>query len=116
MLWQPKTHRHVKHFLRELDRPFHPGTATGEHDAGGNSLLKTAAAQFVAHQAKQFLVARLDDLRERLARQTAGGPFTDAGYLDALVWICQLRESARVAHLDVLGVLRRRAHRDRDIV
>ncbi len=37
-------------------------------------------------------------------------------HLDALVGIGELRQRAGVAHLDVLGVLRGRAHRHRDVV
>ena len=68
-LRHPEAHRHVEHLLGELDRAFHLGAAAGEHDAGGDHLLEAAAAQLLAHQAEQLLVARLDDLGERLPRQ-----------------------------------------------
>ena len=77
---------------------------------------KPRAAQLIAHQAEQLLVARLDDLGERLARQPPRRPVADARHLDGLVGIRELRQRARVLDLDVLGVLGRRAHGHRDVV
>ena len=68
---------------------------------------KPLRAQLLAHQAEQLLVARLDDLGERLARQASRRALADARHLDALVGVGELRERAGVADLDVLGVLRR---------
>ena len=111
-----EAHRHVEHLLGQLDRAFHLGAAAGEHDARGDHLLEAAAAQLLAHQAEELLVARLDDLGERLPRQAPRRALADARHLDALVGIGELRERAGVADLDVLGVLRRGAHRDRDVI
>src|SRR5437867_12154740 len=111
-----ETHRHVEHLLGELDRAFHLGAATGEHDAGGDHFLQAAAPQLLVHESEQLLVARLDDLGERLARETARGALADARHLDALVGVGELRQRAGVADLDVLGILGRCAHRDRDVV
>src|SRR5215472_11547070 len=68
-LRDPEAHGYVEHFLGELDGAFHLGAAASEHDAGGYHFLEAAAPQLLAHQAKQLLVARLDDLGERLSRQ-----------------------------------------------
>ena len=106
----------MEHFLGELDGAFHLGAAAGQHDAGGDHFLEAAAPQLLAHQAEQLLVARLDDLGERLSREAPCRALADRGHLDALVGIGELRERAGVTDLDVLGVLRRRAHRHRDVV
>src|ERR1700722_19745159 len=116
LLRHPEAHRHVKHFLGKLDRAFHLGAAAGEHDARGDELLEAASAQLLAHEAKELLIARLDDLGERLAREAPCGAVTDARHFDALVRIGKLRERAGVADLDVFGVLRRRAHRHGNVV
>src|SRR5205085_7970530 len=108
-LRDPQAHRHVEHFLGEFDGAFHLGAAAGEHDAGGDHFLEAAAPQLLAHQAKELLVARPDDLGERLAREAAGGALTDARHLDALVGVGELPVRAGVADLDVLGVLGRGA-------
>ena len=81
-----------------------------------NGLLEAGAAQLVADQPEQLFVAGLDDLGERLARQAPRRPVADARHLDGLVGIGELRQRTGVADLDVLRVLRRRAHRHRDVV
>ena len=44
---------------------------------------KPERAQLLAHQREELLVARLDDLGERLAREPARRPVADARHLDA---------------------------------
>src|SRR5689334_20068022 len=68
LLGQAEPDGHVKHFLGELDGAFHLRAAAGQDDARGDDLLEAAAPQFLADEPKQLLVARLDDLSERLAR------------------------------------------------
>src|SRR5215469_4801393 len=115
-LRDPEAHGYVEHFLGELDGAFHLGAAAGEHDAGGDHFLEAATPQLLAHQAEELLVARLDDFGERLSRQAPRRTLADRGHFDAFVGIGELRERTGVADLDVLGVLRRRAHRHRDVV
>src|SRR5208283_230464 len=116
VLGHAEPHRHVKHLLGELDGTFHLGAAAGEHDASRHGLLQPGAAQLVANQCEQFLVARLDDFGERLAREPPRRTVADARHFDGLVGIRELRQRAGVLDLDVLGVLSRRAHGDRDVV
>src|SRR5260221_634645 len=116
VLRHPQAHRHVEHFFRELDGAFHLGTAAGQHDAGGHRLLEARAAQFVANQREQFLVARLHDFGQGLAREPAGRPVAHARYLDGFIGVGELRQRTGILDLDVLGVLRGRAHGHRDVV
>src|SRR5262245_34045295 len=111
-----ETDRHVEDFLGELDGALHLRAAAGQHDAGRDRLLEARAPELVADQREQFLVARLDDLGERLAREPARRTVADRGHLDGFVGIGELRQRAGVADLDLLRVRRRRAHRDRDVV
>src|SRR4029077_7982070 len=101
-LGYPEAHRYVEHFFRELDGAFHLGAAAGQHDAGGDHFLEAAAPQLLAHQTEELLVARLDDLGERLPREAPRRPLPDRGHLDALVGIGELRERTGVTDLDVL--------------
>src|SRR6185437_16669029 len=80
------------------------GAPAREHDPGGDRLLEAAPAKLLAHEREQLLVARLNDLRERLPRETPRGAFTDARHFDRLVGIGELGERAGVADFDVLGV------------
>ena len=116
VLRHAQAHGHVEHFFGELDGAFHLGTAAGEHDAGRHLLLEACTAQLVANQSEQLLVARFHDLRERLPRQAPRRAIAHARHFDGLVGIRQLRQGAGVLDLDVLGVLRRRAHRHGDVV
>src|SRR5882724_10858214 len=116
VLRHAQAHGHVKHLLGEFDGAFHLGTAARQHDAGRHLLLQAGAAQFIADQTEQLLIARLDDLGERLPGQTPRRPVAHARHFDGLVGICQLRQSAGVLDLDVLGVLRGRAHGHGDVV
>src|SRR5579863_8512169 len=90
LLRQAEPHRHVENLLGELDRALHLGAAAREHHSGGDHLLEAAAAQLLAHQAEELLVARLDDLGERLAREAPRGPVADARHLDALIGVGEL--------------------------
>src|SRR6185369_9347499 len=108
--------RHVEHFLGELDRALHLGAAAREHDAGRDHLLEAAAPELLAHELIELLVTRLDDLGERLLRQSPRRPVADARHLDRLVGIGELRQRARVLDLDFLGVRQRRPKRHRDVV
>ena len=82
VLRDAEPHRHVKHFFRELHRAFHLRAAAGEHDARGDHFLEARAAQLFANQREQLFVARLDDFRERLARQPARRAIADARHFD----------------------------------
>ena len=96
-------HRHLQHFLGQLDDAFHLRSAAGEHHAGAHVLFEAAAAQFGLHHLEDFLVARLHRLRERMARQAARRTIAHARHLDAFLGRGQLRERAGVTHLDLLG-------------
>src|SRR6185503_6311735 len=111
-----QAHRHVEHFFRELDGAFHLRAAAREHDAGGHELLEARAAQLFANELEQLLVARLDDLRQCLAREPARWPVADARHLDRLVGVRELRQRAGVLDLDLLGVRQRHAQRHGDVV
>src|SRR5450755_1341041 len=116
VLLHAEPHRHVKHLFGELDCPFHLRGAAGQYDPGRHRFLESRAPQFVSDQREQLLVARLDDLGECLARQTARRPVAHAGHFDRLVRIRKLRQRARILDLDVLRILRWRAHRHSDVV
>src|SRR5690606_29755266 len=57
VLRNAEPHGHVKHFFRKLDRAFHLRAAAREHDACCDHFLETRAAQLLANQREQFLVA-----------------------------------------------------------
>src|SRR5262245_20178622 len=71
VLRNAQPHRHVENFFRELHGAFHLRAAAGEHDARGDHFFEAGATQLLANQSEQFLVARLDDFGERLAREPA---------------------------------------------
>src|SRR3546814_7359148 len=49
-------HRHLQHFLGQLDHAFHLRGAAGEHHPGAHVLLETRAAQFGLHHLEDLLV------------------------------------------------------------
>jgi len=63
-----QAHRQVENFLAQFDHALHRAAAAGDHDAGRQQFLESAAAQLLLDQRIQFLDARLDHLREGLAR------------------------------------------------
>src|SRR3569833_364047 len=89
-LRQAEANGHVENFFSKLDGAFHLGAAARKNDAGGDDFLEAAAAQLFAHEAEQFLVARLHDLVERLTGETPRRSIADARHLDALIGIGEL--------------------------
>src|SRR3989338_1020470 len=110
-----QAHRHVENFFAQLDHALHRAAAAGDHDAGRQQILESAAAQFLLHQRIQFLDARLDHLGQRLPRQHARAALAHARHFDGAI-IGHLAQRTAVLDLDVLGILRRGAQRHRDIV
>ena len=109
-------HGHVEDLLGELDHALDLRGAAGQHDPGGDQVLVAAAAQLRLHEREQLVVARLDDLGERLPRQLTRGGDRRRRHLDGLVGAGELRERAGVLDLDLFGMLRRRAQRHGDVV
>src|SRR6266566_4574049 len=116
VLRNAQAHRHVEHFLGQIDHAFHLGATAGDDDAAAEHVLETAAAQLRLHQSVKFFDARLDHFRQRLARKLARRAVAHARHVDGLFAARELRQRAAEFFLDVLGVRRRRAQRDGDIV
>ena len=111
-----ESHWHVKHFFCEFHCAFHLCASARQYHARRDHFLEARAAQLFADQRKQFFVARLDDFRERLTRKPTRRAISDARHFDGFVRVRELRQRASKLHLDLFGVMRRRAQTDGDVV
>src|SRR5450631_1529624 len=116
VLRQAHAHRHVEDLLAELDHALHQGRSAGDHDPRREPLLEAGRTQFPLDQRIELLDARLDHLRERLARKLSRPALSHAGHLDHVARARELAQRHAVGDLQLLGVLGRRAQRHRDVV
>src|SRR3990167_1262903 len=111
-----QSHRHVENFFCQIDRAFHAGGASGEHDASGDHVFVAGAAQFGLHQRKQFVVTGFHHFGQSLARQLARWAVADTGHLNRFIRPRQLGQRAGVSYFDVVGVFGGRAQGHGDVV
>ena len=90
VLRRAQPYRHMEYLLGQFDGAFHLRAASGDHNAGGDQLLETTAAQFIANQSEQFLESRFYDLGQRLPRKPSRRPLTNARHLYRLVRVGEL--------------------------
>src|SRR5262249_5077480 len=100
----------------QLRHPPHDRRAASQHDARHRHVLESGAREIARHEREDLLDARLDDLRQDVPRELARFAPTDGGHLHALVVLHERGERAPVALLQLLGIARRRAQTDRDVV
>src|SRR5690348_5545608 len=112
----PDAHRHVEDLLAQLHHAFHQRGPAGDHDSRGEQLLQSRGAQLALDERVELLHARLDHLRQRLARELARPAFAHARHVDHVGRARELAQRHAVRDLQLLGVLGRRAQRHRDVV
>jgi hypothetical protein len=109
-------HGLIEHGLRELRHALEDRGAARDDDTRRRRVLDAGAPQLAGDEGEDLLDARLDDLREHLARELAGLAAADRRHVHGLLRGHERRERAAVALLHVLGVGHGRAQADRDVV
>src|SRR2546426_5433728 len=109
-------HGLVEDRLRQLGHALHDRRAAGDDHAGRRRVLESRAAQLARDERENLLDARLDDLRQDLARELARLAPAHRRHVHRLLRGHERGERAAVALLERLRVGHRRAQADRHVV
>src|SRR5712664_3503450 len=109
-------HGLVEDRLGQLGNPLHDRAPAGDDHARRQRLFESRAPHLARHEAEDLLDARLDDLRQHLARELARLAPAHRGHVHRLLRGHQRGERAAVVLLERLGGGERRAQADRDVV
>ena len=102
--------------LGQLDRTFHLRRTAGQDDPCGDQVLVTAASQLGLDQGEKLVITGFDHFGQSLSGEFPGWAVAHAGDLDGFSSAGQLSQGTSISNLDLLGILRRRAQRHRDVV
>src|SRR5262245_12491517 len=112
---RPTSNWQIEDLLGDLRHPLENRPASREHDSRVQRLLVPGTANFVPHQMKDFLGARLQNLRQDAPRHEPWFAAADAGHVDRLVLVDHRRQRASALPLQFLSIRNRGAQTNGDV-